>query len=254
VNPGDGSAYRRNAAGKPAHGFARRVGEAWDAEYESGRYDSEPAVGFVDDIIAAAQEARLARADGLYIGCGNGRNYLPLVSAGLDLIGLDLSGKALDGLARRAPNRRQRLIQGDLSSLDNDARLGIVVGIQVFQHGDRKETHSHIRRAQRMVAPGGLFCLRVNAVGTDVFPDHEVVEQNADSGFTVRYLEGPKEGLLIHFFSRGELENLFAEGFQECLPLGLDVTWRDPRSDGQWSQWEAIWRKRHESDLGWRHT
>lgn len=58
---------------------------AWDAEYASGRYLGEPPVGFIDDIVAAA---KAASADwGLYIGCGNGRNYIPLTKAGLDLIG-----------------------------------------------------------------------------------------------------------------------------------------------------------------------
>lgn len=43
---------------------------AWDAEYASGRYEGEPPVGLVDDIVAAAKNA--GTGSGLYIGCGNG--------------------------------------------------------------------------------------------------------------------------------------------------------------------------------------
>lgn len=221
----------------------RRVAEAWDSEYEAGRYRSEPPVPFIDDIVAAAKNAGLIGTPGLYIGCGNGRNYLPLVRAGLDLVGLDVSRKALEQLAQRAPDLQERLVDGDLANLACETPYAIVIGIQVFQHGDRASTHSHIRRAQELVAPGGLFCLRVNADATDVSPGHVVTEQHDDGGVTVRYLEGAKEGLEIHFFSRPELIELFADGFEEVLPLRLDQTWRSPPSMGQWSQWEAIWRR-----------
>ena len=40
------------------------------------RYTGEPPVAFIRDILAAAREAGVT--DGLYIGCGNGRDYLPL--------------------------------------------------------------------------------------------------------------------------------------------------------------------------------
>jgi SAM-dependent methyltransferase len=172
---------------------------AWDAEYAAGRYASEQPVAFTGDILAAARQARTTR--GLYIGCGNGRNYLPLVAGGLDLTGLDISAAAIAQLIARAPDRRDRLVHGDLSTLPAESSYPVVIGIQVFQHGDRAATHAHIRAAQQRLMPGGLFCLRVNATITNVWPRHEVTERHPDGGFTVRYLAGPKQGLLIHFFT-----------------------------------------------------
>jgi hypothetical protein len=93
---------------------------AWDTEYRAGRYRDEPPVTFTQDILAAARETGPDR--GLYIGCGNGRNYLPLVAAGLDLTGLDISAAAIAQLASRAPGRRDRLIRGDLTALPAGAR------------------------------------------------------------------------------------------------------------------------------------
>jgi SAM-dependent methyltransferase len=216
---------------------------SWDAEYASGRYRDEPPVDFVADILAAARDAELIGADGLYIGCGNGRNYLPLIAGGLDLVGLDVSAVALHQLAQRAPERLHRLVHGDLDALPYGKTYSIVIGIQVFQHGNRVRAHAHIKSAQDRVADQGLFCLRVNAVGTDVAPEHEVIEQHRDGEFTVRYLAGPKEDLQIHFFSSEELSKLFEAEFEPVLPLRLDRTWRTPQGRGQWSQWEAIWRK-----------
>ena len=214
---------------------------AWDAEYAAGRYASEQPVAFTGDILAAARQARAA--GGLYIGCGNGRNYLPLVARGLDLTGLDISASAIAQLAARAPGRRDRLVHGDLGALPAGTAYPLVIGIQVFQHGDRAAAHAHIRAAQRRLMPGGLFCLRVNATATDVWPRHDVTEQHPDGGFTVRYLAGPKHGLLIHFFTSTELDGLFAGGYTPVLPPRLQVTSRVPPQPGQWSQWEAIWRK-----------
>jgi predicted TPR repeat methyltransferase len=74
---------------------------AWDAEYAAGRYRREPPVGFTADIVAAATARRLHR--GLYIGCGNGRNYVPLRDAGLDLVGPDISAQAISQLRGRRP-------------------------------------------------------------------------------------------------------------------------------------------------------
>jgi SAM-dependent methyltransferase len=216
---------------------------AWDAEYAAGRYAGEQPVAFTGDILAAARQAGLAR--GLYIGCGNGRNYLPLVVGGLDLTGVDISAAAIAQLAARTPDRRNRLIHGDLDALPAAAVYPLVIGIQVFQHGDRAAAHAHIRAAQRRLMPGGLFCLRVNAAGTDVWPRHEVTGHHPDGGFTVRYLVGPKQGLLIHFFTAAELNGLFADGFTPVLPPRLQVTYRKAPRPGQWSQWEAIWRNHH---------
>jgi hypothetical protein len=214
---------------------------AWDAEYTHGRYRDEPPVSFIHDVLAAARSAGLAR--GLYIGCGNGRNYLPLVAGGLDLTGLDVSPVAIAQLAARAPDRRDRLVCGDLTVLPAGASYPIVIGIQVFQHGDRGNAHAHLRAAQERVIRDGLFCLRVNASETDIWPEHQVTERDADGGLTVRYLAGPKQGLHIHFFSASELNALFADRFTPVLPLRVQSTGRVSPQPGQWSQWEAVWRR-----------
>lgn len=249
--PASGSAVSASPVFGPPDSAA--VAAAWDAEYAAGRYRGEPPAGFVRDILAAARDAGAAR--GLYIGCGNGRNYLPLAQAGLDLAGLDISAAALGQLSARLAggsagwpgpgpgSRPGRLVQGDLSCLRPSALFPLVIGIQVFQHGNRSAAHAHLRQAARHVAPGGLLCVRVNAAGTDVRPAHEVTERHADGGFTVRYLAGAKHGLLIHFFSEAELAGLLAGGFVPVLPLRCDRTWRTPAAAGQWSQWEGIWRK-----------
>jgi SAM-dependent methyltransferase len=181
---------------------------------------------------------------GVHIDCGNGRNYLPLVHGGLDLIGLDISKAALRQLSQRASEIRDRLVWGDLNQLPAHDRYDeLVIGIQVFQHGTRSTAHAHIHAAQDRVCPGGLIAVRVNAVDTDVVLNHEVIERSGEGDFSVRYLEGAKEGLEIHFFARNELDHLFARNFDPVQPLRLVATYRQPPANGQRSQWEGIWRR-----------
>src|SRR5450756_2776975 len=128
---------------------------AWDAEYASGRYEGEPPVGFVEDIAAAAKDA--GTGSGLYIGCGNGRNYIPLTEAGLDLTGLDISATAISQLAGRLPERRDRLVTGDLSALPAGQRFPLVVAIQVMQH----LSLIHISEPTRLgMISYAVFCLK----------------------------------------------------------------------------------------------
>jgi hypothetical protein len=83
----------------------------------------------------------------------------------------------------------------------------------------------------------------VNSTETDVFPAHDIVERGSDGQFTVRYREGSKKGLEVHFFSEVELRTLFAQAFTVIVPLREQVTSRESPDPGQWTQWEAIRRR-----------
>jgi Methyltransferase domain len=207
----------------------------WDAEYASGRYSGEPAAEFAGDIVTAAKNAGAGR--GLYIGCGNRRNYIPLTEAGLDLTGLDISATAISQLAGRLPGRRDRLVTGDLSALPPGQRFPLAVAIQVLQHSTREQAHAPPCRALARVAPDSLFAVRVNAAGTDVHPRHEVTERDADGSYSVHYLEGPKAGMTVHFWAARELDSaMAAAGFDPVMFLRPQATWRARREQGLWLQ------------------
>ena len=219
-----------------------RTAAAWDAQYAAGRYTGDPPVEFVRDIIAAAAQRGLRH--GLYVGCGSGRNLLPLLNAGLDLTGLDISRQAIAQLRARRPDRAGHMITGDLGSLPRAARYDLVVGIQVFQHGTRAQARRHLAAAAARVRPGGLLCVRVNAASTDIEHEHRRFEERDDGSFSVRYRGGPKAGLNIHFFTSAELAAVVRAAFDPVLPARQQITWRAPPGRGQWSQWEAIWLRR----------
>ena len=220
--------------------FDRSAAEAWNREYARGRYAEEPPVAFVEDIVAASTQHGLLSGRAIDIGCGNGRNLLPMQDAGLEVVGLETSAEGLRQLSRRSPV--SRLILGTVAAF-RERSFSVVVGIQVFQHGEREMALAHLRTAADLVAPGGILCVRVNAVGTDVWPEYEVIERDPSGGFTVRYLAGAKTGLPIHFFSERELRSAVPTDFTEILSPRLDATRREPPAPGSWLQWEAIWHR-----------
>ncbi|MCY3599538.1 MAG: class I SAM-dependent methyltransferase [Gemmatimonadetes bacterium] len=219
------------------------VSARWDAEYRRGRYAGEPPLPFVDEILTTIRPSSLAERRGLYIGCGNGRNYLPLVRSGLRLYGLDLSAEALRQLATREPAPSARLICADFRTFVSRCRFSYVIAIQVFQHGVAADVARCFSRVASLLSPGGLFFLRVNAASTQVRRPHTVIERNDLGGFTVRYESGSKQGLPVHFFARDELHALTRDDFAVVAEPREDVTARTPPDTGHWVQWEATWKR-----------
>ena len=220
----------------------------WDDEYRRGRYVAEPPVAFVGTILdeLAARPALSAR-EGLYVGCGNGRNFLPLVDAGLALRGLDLSAEALRQLVARRPDLAARLHHADFLGFTPPAPIAYVVAIQVLQHGRRADAQRAFARVAELLAPGGLFFLRVNSASTEVYHRHAVVERDLD-GFTIEYEAGPKQGLAVHFYGRRELDALTAPAFRDVRAPSEDVVRRTPPQRGSWAQWEAVYERRAPRD------
>jgi 2-polyprenyl-3-methyl-5-hydroxy-6-metoxy-1,4-benzoquinol methylase len=222
------------------------VQQRWDDEYRRGRYLQEPPLPFIETIVATlGEEPQLMNGPGLYVGCGSGRNYLPLVNSGANLYGIDISPEAIRQLTEQNPAVAYRLICGDFRSFGfgDGRKFHYCVAIQVFQHGREADAALYFRRVAELIHRGGLFFLRVNSAATEVYHRHTVIERNALGGFTVRYEEGPKAGLYVHFYSRDELLER-TEGTFEMLQHPREVViHRSPPQSGSWAQWEAIWRR-----------
>ena len=217
----------------------------WDEEYRRGRYAAEPPLPFTGTIVDVVRRHAAARDGvGLYVGCGNGRNYVPLVDAGLSLYGLDVSTEALRQLAARRPELTPRLLAGDFQRFEPPAAFAYLIALQVFQHGTLADVTAYFARVAALLAPGGLFFLRVNSAATQVVRRHTVIERGEHGGFSVRYLEGPKDGMAIHFYSRAELDALTGASFETIGPPREEIIQRVPPERGFWAQWEAVYQRR----------
>ena len=227
-----------------------RLSQAWDASYLQRKYCTELSLRFTADIIRELKKnPSVMNGRGLYVGCGNGRNYVPLAEAGLDVVGLDVSRVALAGLSKRLPHCSALLHHGDFLDYRQDVPLQdvlfqYVITIQVFQHGDMSKVRQYFAKAPSLLESGGLLFLRVNASDTQVYHKHDIIEKNGTGGFTVRYNEGPKKGLDIRFFSKEGIFSLIRKNNMSVMHGLRNVTTeRAPSRTGSWSQWEVITKK-----------
>lgn len=220
---------------------ANLASRRWDAEYGRGRYAGEPPIKFAETILGAvAGSAGLSGGRGLYVGCGNGRNFIRLVRGGLDLAGIDPSPVAIGQLAARCPPAAGRLQCVDMERFEPGVRFDYLIAIQVFQHGCAASAARYFERASQLLRSGGALFLRANSASTDVYFDHRVKETTAGGSFTVRYLRGPKRGTDVHFFfGRDLVGHLLRAGFKVTAGPDEDRIERAPPKTGAWSQWEA---------------
>ncbi|HET7059843.1 MAG TPA: class I SAM-dependent methyltransferase [Candidatus Saccharimonadales bacterium] len=217
--------------------------EQWDDLYRNGRYRDEPPVPFVGTILDSLNDVD-RKGYGLYVGCGNGRNYLPLVAAGLKLHGIDVSREGIRQIRTMIPDTENSTFVGDFGNYQGANVFRYIVAIQVFQHGDRSTTDNLFERSAEALQPGGKLFLRVNSSSPNLIHKHRVVEGNKRTGKTVLYKEGPKAGQQVHYYAQPELANLAGKhGFSIIQPMAEVIEQRQPPLKGHWAQWETIWQK-----------
>ena len=220
------------------------IGQRWDEEYQHGRYGGEPPIPFIAEILKILHATGRSRDAGLYVGCGNGRNYLPLVDAGANLHGIDIAPAAIRSLLARRPAQKLPVLVGDFRSYRPEKRFGYLIAIQVFQHGTEGDAGQYFTNVAAVLRDEGFFFLRVNSCSTEMFHRHTLIERNEHGGFTIRYEDGPKRGLPVHFYARDELLAKGARDFELVSGPREDVTKRAPPKTGSWAQWEVVWRRR----------
>src|SRR5581483_10510213 len=110
------------------------IAHSWDEEYRQGRYTGAPPVPFVNkirDTLSRYPYPDVGGRTGLYVGCGNGRNYLPLVDTGLDLVGLDISEVAIAQLRELRPTLTDSLVCASFQDY-SASPFAYLIAIQVF--------------------------------------------------------------------------------------------------------------------------
>lgn len=145
---------------------------------EAELYDLRHRDGERDDVEFYVDRAIEAGGPMLELACGTGRIHLPLLRAGVDADGIDLSADRLDRLRTkaRAEDLNHSVREADMAALDPDRAYDLVIcpynSLQFARTlPDLRATLSSVHDA---LAPGGRFVF-------DVFvPDFDVICETYD--------------------------------------------------------------------------
>lgn len=217
----------------------------WDNRYRhENPYEGKPPVPFVNAIIQELGEDGRDKI-GLYVGCGNGRNYVPLLEAGLRLHGVDSSEVGITQLIERCPAAQGKVFVGDFERQASARVFDYIVAIQVFQHGDEHRIKKYFANASDALKPEGRLFMWLNSASTKPGHTSHEVDRNELGGFTIAYDSGPKTGVNTHFYTLEELYDIATKFNFEVIRTPVEVIQqRVTPEPGDFLQWETIWQKK----------
>lgn len=157
----------------------------------------------------------------LDLGTGLGRNLIPLLEAGYEAVGMDISPAGLSRLYERleALNLPCPLVQGDMLRLPfGPASFDWVIAFQTLHHGRRDHIAHVFSKVRRVLRPGGYFLFDLLSTDTDshrhrrrLLDVGEVIEVEPNTFVAPGPILGG-EMLPHHYSSRSELDH-FLTGF-----------------------------------------
>ena len=170
----------------------------------------------------------------LDLGCGNGRHAMYFARQGFKASGIDVSEQAIEWAKDWA--RRERLEidfrVGDIANLPfADQTFDVVVSHGVLDHVPMDVARRAAVEVQRVLRPQGLFYCDLRS--TDDY-EYGVGEPAGKNTFVVT--EGYERGLVQHFFSQAETEELF-DGLFRILYSEITENRLGPDFQRKYSRW-----------------
>jgi SAM-dependent methyltransferase len=217
--------------------------EVWDRRYLGGLYEAAPPVPEVARFV----ERYLGDLGGndlvLDLGCGNGR-HLRALAASTAMVGSDISlqGLRVLSLTLGLAGHGARLAQAAHDHLPFAAgSFAAALVVQSVQDGFLMTAEASLCELHRVVGDGGPVYVSLPATKADRAWRHEETEEQG----TVRYLEGPKAGLIVHWFTPAEILAIAARCGFEVVEEPVDRSApRIPPLQGRMGFLDSVWRRR----------
>jgi len=169
----------------------RRYLDRWDAEYKRHgsiwRGESKMEIG---------KYIKTGRI--LEVGCGNGKSLVPLVRAGYDVTGLDVSKSAVESIK----DLGAAVVHGDICDLSSRKKFDAIVCRYVLGALRQEDRLLAVKNIARLLKKGGFVFFEDFAVGDMRFGKGEEIEPNT-------FKRG--NGILYHYFTLEEVKELFKD-------------------------------------------
>src|SRR5579862_7776953 len=130
-------------------------------------YDSYGGWGYTIDLdkrVTAAMAKGLGAKTCLDIGCSNGPVISLLAREGVDVTGIDMSHLAF---AMAYPAVRNRMLYGDLLSVELERSFDVVIAMDFFEHTNPLKLGSYLTRAASLVGRDGYMIVNGPMFGMD---------------------------------------------------------------------------------------
>jgi SAM-dependent methyltransferase len=202
------TARERGVAQLDALGRAGDAGAL--AHYEDPLYYTKTYASRTRDVAYYVHLAELSGGPVLEYGVGNGRVALPVARAGIEVVGIDLSGPMLDDLderlARETPAVRKRLrtVRGDMCRVRLRRRFPLVVApFNVFLHlYTREEVAAFLARVRAHLAPQGQLVFDVSV------PRPDDLNRDPERKYGAPRVRHPKTGEVLRYTERFAYDSL----------------------------------------------
>jgi len=156
---------------------------------------------------------RAGRVPVLELGCGTGPDSAVLVSAGLRVVGIELSTESVATARMRVPQGAEfhcgdfRDAPFPLPAGDAEGSVGVVLASLSLHYFAWDETLQLARRIHHVLRPGGVLLCRLNSVNDLHHGASGPPPEGEDSFY-------PVDGVPKRFFDRAAVERLFADGWR----------------------------------------
>ncbi|MFA4946740.1 MAG: class I SAM-dependent methyltransferase [Candidatus Micrarchaeia archaeon] len=178
----------------------------WDERYTQSEVFEKKQEGF-DELIKLLKREKTNRV--LDLGCGSGRNLLPLVEAGFQVTGTDNSSALLEFTRKRL---EERGLNAELKESDcyerfpfKDGYFDAVVSIQVIHHNTHDKIKHCISEIERVLKPNGIIFITVT---TDSYKKKErKLKKVAPQTYVPQ--AGREKGITHYIYRKEQLEEDF---------------------------------------------
>jgi SAM-dependent methyltransferase len=170
----------------------------------------------------------------LDLGCGNGRHAMYFARQGFKAAGIDVSEQAI-AWAKDWADREHLKIDFRVGDIENlpfaDNSFDVAVSHGVLDHVPLATARRAAAEVKRVLRPGGLFYCDLRS--TEDF-EYGVGQEAGQNTFVVS--EGYERGLVQHFFSPAETEELF-DGLFRILYSEITESRLGPDFQRKYSRW-----------------
>jgi len=178
----------------------------------------------------------------LDIGCGEGRFLIPMLQDGLNVIGMDIADERIKK-AQANLERARNTLKGKVDLLVGDSKklnfpnesFSYVFAKGSIHHNTWEGVQQSFKEAVRVLKPGGFFLFQGRSIKDSVLTRAEPIP---DVGHTAIDKDGWKAGMIQHYFTKEELEQLAVENGLEII-VGPEERVKD---DGN-ARWWVVYQK-----------